>query len=208
MLRTIPFIIAALGQVGVNGAKAKMYAPILRELGKKHHLDPVTLIVMIDGESQWNPSRVNSIGCIGLGQHCLQYQYKFCQKGAGYNKAKCDAKKAPYFNGPYNLRRTAAAITANRRMCNKKTNKRTKKSRSQWRHWMPSYGGYNKPKLGIWCGQKRVKTKRGYKWVNVKIPKRISKYMAKRKRIIRAISRRRSKSSKRSRRKRSTRKRS
>jgi hypothetical protein len=191
MFRSIPFIIAALGHVGVHGGKAKSYAPILQEMGKKHHLDPVTLIVLIDGESKWNPSIVNSIGCIGLGQHCLQFQYKFCRKGAGYNKAKCDAKKAPYFNGPFNLRATASSISVNRRYCNKKTNKRTKKSRSQWRHWFPSYGGYNKPSKGIWCGQKRVKTKRGWRWRNVAIPKRIAMYMKKRKRIIRAISRKR-----------------
>lgn len=191
MFRSIPFIIAALAQVGVTGQKAKSYAPLLQAEGKKHHLDPVTLIVLINGESGWNPQLVNSIGCIGLGQHCLQFQYKFCRKGADYDKAACDAKKAPYFNGPFNLSATAGAISANRRMCNTKTNKRTKKGRSQWRHWMPSYGGYNKPKQGIWCGQKRVRTKRGYRWRNVPIPKRINKYMQQRKRIIRAVRRKR-----------------
>ena len=204
MLRSIPIIIALLGQVGVKGQKAKTYAPILQEVGKKHRLDPATLIVLIDGESHWNPGLVNSIGCIGLGQHCLQYQYKFCQKGSNYNKAQCDAKKAPYFSGPFNLRATARAITTNRKFCNKKTNKRTKASRSQWRHWLPSYGGYNSPKRGIWCGQKRVKTKRGYRWRNVPIPKRIKMYMAKRVQIIKAVSRRRSKRSRKSRRRWST----
>lgn len=191
MLRSIPFIIAALAQVGVTGQKAKSYAPILQEEGKKYNIDPVTLIVLINGESGWIASRVNSIGCVGLGQHCLQFQYKFCRKGAGYNKAACDAKKAQYLSGPFNLRATASSINTNRKFCNKKTNKRTKKSRSQWRHWLPSYGGYNKPKQGIWCGQKRVKTKRGWRWKNVAIPKRISKYMRKRKRIIRTLRRKR-----------------
>jgi len=191
MFRSIPFIIAALGQVGVTGQKAKSYAPLLQQECKKHHIDPVTLIVLIDGESGWNPSKVNHIGCIGLGQHCLQYQLKVCQQGASYNKAKCDAKKAPYFNGPFNLRATASSITTNRNFCNEKTNKRTKKSRSQWRHWLPSYGGYNKPKQGVWCGQKRMKTKRGYRWRNVAIPKRIVQYMKKRKRIIRNLRRKR-----------------
>ena len=193
MLRSIPFIIAALGQVGVTGQKAETYAPILQQEGKKHGIDPVTLIVLIDGESKWNPGLVNSIGCIGLGQHCLQFQYGVCRQGPTYNKAKCDAKKAPYFNGPFNLRATASSISINRKFCNKKTNKRTKASRSQWRHWMPSYGGYNKPSQGIWCGQKRVKTKRGYRWENVPIPKRITKYMDKRKRIINALKRQRRK---------------
>lgn len=191
MLRSIPFIIAALAEVGVSGPKAKIYAPILQEQGKKYNIDPVTLIVLVDGESKWNPGVINSIGCVGLGQHCLQFQFKFCQKGPSYNKAQCDAKKAPYLNGPFNLRATARAIYNNRKFCNKKTNKRTKKSRSQWRHWFPSYGGYNRPKQGIWCGQKRVKTKRGWRWRNVAIPKRISEYMKKRKRIIRKLRRRR-----------------
>ena len=186
MFRTIPFIIAALAQVGVTGQKAKSYAPILQAEAKRNNLDPVTLIVLINGESGWNSSRVNSIGCIGLGQHCLQFQFKFCQKGASYNKAQCDAKKAPYFNGPFNLRATASSITVNRKFCNKKTNKRSKKTRNQWRHWMPSYGGYNNHKGNrVWCGQRKVKGR----WRNVKIPKRIRTYMERRKRIIRAVSR-------------------
>lgn len=187
MIRSIPFIIAALAEVGVTGPRAQTYAPILQEVGSKHHIDPVTLIVLFDGESNWNSTRINSIGCAGLGQHC----FPVCNpKSSSYDKDKCQTKRAPYLSGPFNIRATAKAIHINRDFCNKKTSKRTKKSRSQWRHWLPSYGGYNSPKRGIWCGQKRVKMKRGYRWENVEVPKRIQQYMSKRKKIIRVVSRR------------------
>lgn len=182
MYRSIPFIVLALAEVGVSAPRAKSYAPLLQELGKKHNLDPVTFITIVKGESGWRETIVNSIGCVGLGQICLS-NYSVCQRG--FDNAACKAKKAQLQNGHYNLRAMANAITLNRRMCNKRTGKRSKKTRNQWRHWLPSYGGYNKPKLGIWCGQRKVKGK----WKNVVIPKRISKYMKRRKRIINAVSR-------------------
>lgn len=165
-----------------------MYAPVLQSIGVKHNLDPVTVIVLMAGESSNNSSKVNSINCVGLGQICVEANYAYCKPGKGYNKAQCDAKIAQLKNPIYNLRTTAAGITANRKYCNKKTKKRTKKSRNQWRHWMPSYGGYNnygKRWKGVWCGQRKVKGK----WKNAKIPKRIRGYMERRKRIIQAVSR-------------------
>jgi hypothetical protein len=187
MFRSIPVILALLAEVGVTGPRAKTYAPVLQEVGKKHNVDPATIISIVKGESGWRAGIVNSLGCVGLGQICLG-NYSVCQNGQR-NSAACQAKKKQLQNGVYNLRVMGQAITANRKMCNKRTNKRTKKSRSQWRHWLPSYGGYNKPKQGIWCGQKRVKTKRGMRWRNVPIPKRIVQYMKRRKRIIRAVNR-------------------
>lgn len=186
MFRSIPVILALLAEVGVTGSRAKTYAPVLQELGKKHNVDPATIISIVKGESGWRAAIVNSVGCVGLGQICLR-NYPVCRNG--FNNAACQAKKAQLQNGVYNLRVMASAITSNRNFCNKKTNKRTKATRSQWRHWLPSYGGYNKPKQGIWCGQKRVKTKRGMRWRNVPISKRIVQYMKRRKRIIRAVNR-------------------
>jgi hypothetical protein len=195
MFRSVPIIIAMLGEVGVSGARAKTYAPVLQELGKKHHIDPATLIVLVAGESGWREGTVNHLGCVGLGQHCVSALYGFCRKGTEYDKVRCDAKISQLKNGVYNLRATAAAISKNRAFCNDKTNKRSKKSRSQWRHWLPSYGGYNSPSKGIWCGQKRVKTKRGWRWRNVPVPKRIAKYMKERTRLIRAVTHKRRKKS-------------
>ena len=184
MFRSIPFILLALAEVGITGPRAQTYATILQEEGKKRNFDPVTVVVLIAGESSGRTSIVNSQGCVGLGQICLS-NYKFCQKGVNFDGARCDAKKKQLQSGPYNLRVVAAAITANRKMCNKRTGKRSKKTRNQWRHWLPSYGGYNGRPRGVLCGQKKVKGR----WRNVKIPKRISKYMKRRKQVIRAVSR-------------------
>ena len=188
MFRSIPFIIAALAEVGITGATARVYAPILQEEGKKRHFDPVTVIVLIAGESSGRTKIVNPLGCVGLGQVCLS-NYKVCQKGNKpdtYNVAKCEAKKRQLQHGPSNLRAIAAGFSANRKFCNEKTNKRTKKTRNRWRHWLPSYGGYNNYKgNNVWCGQKKVKGK----WKNVAIPKRIKGYMERRKRIVKAVSR-------------------
>lgn len=191
MFRSIPFIIALLGEVGVSGPRAQAYAPVLQDIGVKHDVDPATIISLVKGESGWREHVVNSVGCVGLGQVCLG-NYAVCRDGKT-NSVACKAKKAQLQNGAYNLRVVGEAISSNREFCNKKTSKTSKKTRSQWRHWLPSYGGYNRPKQGIWCGQKRVKVKKGshYVWVwkNVPIPKRIVQYMERRKRIIKAASR-------------------
>jgi len=188
MFRSIPVILALLAEVGVTGPRAKMYAPVLQEIGKKHHVDPATIISIVKGESGWRAGVVNSVGCVGLGQICLS-NYTVC-RGGKRKSAACQAKRASLQNGVYNLKVMAQAISSNRSFCNKKTNKHTKATRNQWRHWLPSYGGYNRPRQGIWCGQRRVKTKRGIRWRNVAIPKRIVQYMKRRKRILRAVRRR------------------
>lgn len=186
MTRSVAFILALLAEAGVTGPRAKTYAPVLRELGIQHKVDPATIISIVKGESGWRETIVNSRGCVGLGQVCLG-NYPVCK--TGLNTAACQAKKQQLQNGVYNLRVVAQAITLNREFCNKKTNKRSNKTRSQWRHWMPSYGGYNNPNKGIWCGQKRVKTRKGWRWKNVPIPARITQYMKFRKHIIHAVNR-------------------
>ncbi len=184
MFRSIPFILLALAEVGITGPRAKVYAPILQEDGKKRGFDPITVVVLIAGESSGRTKIVNHLGCVGLGQICLS-NFKYCKKGKHYDGVRCEAKKKQLQSGPYNLRAIASAITVNRKMCNKRTGKRSKKTRSQWRHWLPSYGGYNKLKKGILCGQKKVKGR----WKNVPIPRRISGYMKRRVRVIKAVKR-------------------
>lgn len=212
MFRSIPVIIALLGEVGVSGVRAKVYAPVLQEVGVKHNLDPATIISLVTGEASWNPSLVNPLGCVGLGQHCVKSIYPYCKPASPkYNRAQCDSKIAQLKNPIYNLRSIGRSITTARKWCNEYTNKRTKKSRSKWRHWMPQYGGYAgvpdslgrkanvSKKHGVWCGQEYVCTKRKGKrclkrsWRNVPIPKRIRQYMARRRKIINAVSKKRRK---------------
>ncbi len=198
MFRSLHVIVAALKIIGVSEGTAKSWAPEIQRQAKKHRFDPITMVVMIEGESHGNPNLVNSIGCVGLLQVCPQFLYPYCKKGKSFNKAKCDAKKAQLKNPIVSIRMTANSITANRKFCKKLTG-----SPNLWRHWMPSHGGYNKgnhkKKTGVWCGQKYVCKKRKGKrclkrgWVNVPIPKTIQRYMKRRRQIIKRLSRRRKK---------------
>jgi hypothetical protein len=183
MIRSIPVIVAALQFAAPNMSKptATMYAKIIQEEAKNRRFDPFTMISLIRGESHWNPNLVNHIGCVGLGQVCPQFSYPYCKKGKStYDRAKCDAKRTQLKSGPYNIRLIAASITANRKFCKKKV------GIANWRHWMASHGGYNKPSKGIWCGRK--KNKRG-RWRNVAIPKTISRYMKYRRLLIKKFAR-------------------
>ncbi len=178
--------------MGITGPSAPAYAQILQEEGEKRNFDPVTVIVLVAGESSWRPHVVNYMNCVGLGQICLS-NYAYCRNG-GLNSDKCQAKKAQLQNGLYNLRQVAGSITAQRKFCNNLTNKRTRKTRNRWRRRLPSYGGYNdrrrgslKKKRGVWCGQRY--NRRNGKWRNVDIPETILKYMRRRKKIINTVRR-------------------
>ena len=201
MLRSLPFIIAALRMTGLSAGTAGAWAPTIQKQAVKHHIDPITLVALLEGESGGRTGVVNHLGCVGLFQVCVKFIYPYCKKGSSYNKAKCDAKVAQLKNPLVNIAYAAGSISSNRKFCNKLTNKTTRKTRNQWRHWFPSHGGYNKGSLrhktGVWCGQKYVCTKRRGKrcvrrgWRNVAIPKTIQKYMKRRRQIIRQVRRRR-----------------
>jgi len=186
MWRSLKFITLALKMVGINHL-APTIAPTIQAEAKARNFDPITMVVLIAGESHGNAGKVNHIGCVGLGQVCVKFIYPYCKK-ATYDKKRCDAKIAQLKNPITNIRRTAAGITANRKMCNKLTRK-NRRTRNRWRHWLPSHGGYNKgnfrKKTGVWCGQT---LKRG-RWVNVPIPNRIQKYMRRRLKVIKAVRR-------------------
>jgi len=199
--RSEHFIGEALAMVGV---KSKSYRQVLakaiRAAAIKHNFDPITMIAVIEGESHFNPSLVNSIGCVGLGQICVKAMHHFCKPAhPTYSKAKCDSRIASLKNPVVNINTTASSFTSNRKLCNRITNKHSRSTRNLWRHWLPSHGGYNKgslrKKTGVWCGQKYVCTKRKGKrcvkkgWRNVPIPKRISGYMKRRIQLIKAVNR-------------------
>jgi transglycosylase-like protein with SLT domain len=183
MWRSIPFIVAALQEAGVrNHDVAERYATVIQEEAIERNFDPITMVALFEGEAGFNPSVVNASGCVGLGQICVQAKYEYCRPGALFDEARCNAKIGQLKDPVYNIRTAAAAFEKNREFCNKMTNKRTAKTRSQLRHWLPSYGGYNDRRRGIWCGQRKVKGR----WKNVRLPKRVAQYMVRRKQLIRA----------------------
>jgi hypothetical protein len=183
MVRSIAIIIAALQLAAPNMGKptAKSYAELIQKEARERRFDPFTLIAMVYYESHWNPTLVNHIGCVGLGQVCPQFIWPYCADGKHYDKFRCEQKKAELQNGHYNLQLIASSITANRKFCRKKV------GIANWRHWLPSHGGYNSSSKGIWCGRKLVKGR----WRNVPIPKSITRVMKYRRQLIRKLTKRR-----------------
>jgi hypothetical protein len=55
------------------------------------------------------------------------------------------------------------------------------------KNWLAGYGGYSRPKQHIFCGRKRVRTKRGYWWKDLPTPKPIADIIAARKAMIRKL---------------------
>ena len=115
MVRSLVIIIAALQLAAPHMSKptAKSYAKLIQKEAKERRFDPFTMIALVRGESHWNPSLVNRIGCVGLGQVCPQFLWSYCNTGGEhYDKFRCEQKKAELMNGHYNLQLIARSITA------------------------------------------------------------------------------------------------
>jgi len=182
MKRSLPVIVAAIQYAapGMSKTTATSYAKLIRKEAIDRRFDPFTMVAMVYYESHWNPTLENHIGCVGLGQVCPQFLWPYCNSGGEkWDQFRCKQKKAELKNGFYNLKLIAQSITANRKFCRKKV------GIANWRHWLPSHGGYNSSSKGIWCGRKRIKGR----WRNVAIPKTVSRIMVYRKKLIRKFAR-------------------
>jgi len=173
MHRSITVIVAAilLTQPNMSRTTAEGYAKVVQEEASKRHFDPYTVVSMVHFESRWQAG-VESGGCVGLGQVCLS-NYPFCRQDPTGDR--CQAKRASLLDGVANLRAVGAAITANRRFCRKKT------GRAKFHHWLASYGGFNKPGEGHWCGQRKVRGR----WRDLPIPHIVNRVMKRRRKLMR-----------------------
>ena len=177
MHRSLAAIVCAisLSQPTMSSGTAKGYARVVQEEADARHFDPFTLVSMVHWESRWIASASNG-PCMGLGGVCLT-NYRCCQSDP--DGACCAEKRACLLDGGCNLRAAAAAITANRAYCRRTT------GRALFRHWLPSYGGYNEPPSRT-CGQMR--TARG--WTNLPVPPLAMRVMRYRRELIRRCGRR------------------
>ena len=161
-LKVITLAIQFAAPPSMPKATAEQYAKVIQEEAQARDFDPLMLVAMVHNESRWHRSAYNSVNCVGLGQVCLS-NYEYCRNDI--SNEKCQAKKQQLYDGVYNLRVIAASVSDNSAFCRKKT------GRSEWRHWLFSHGGYNKPSQNLWCGQKKT----GRDWREVPPPKTIVK---------------------------------
>ena len=158
MHRALSVIISAilLTQPKMSTTLVTQYAKVVQQEAVEHHFDPYTMVAMVHFESRWKSDVTNGVH-IGLGQISLMNAH-YCREDL--ESALCQARKVYLFDGSNNLRAAADSITANRRFCRKKT------GRAKFHHWLSSYGGFNKPNEGVWCGQKKVRGR----WRDVPVP--------------------------------------
>jgi hypothetical protein len=177
MHRALTVIAAAilLTQPTMSETTARAYAKVVQAEAVEHYFDPFTMVAMVHYESRWR-SNVTNGQCVGLGQICLT-NYSYCRSNP--KGVQCLSKKIDLLDGATNLRTAADSITANRRFCRKKT------GRAKFHHWLASYGGFNKPKAGVWCGQKKVRGR----WRDVPVHHLTDRVMKRRRTLMRRLTR-------------------
>lgn len=151
----IAAIVAAilLSQPAMSRPLAASYARTISKEAREHSIDPLTMVAMIHYESRWNAS-IERNDCVGLGQICLSTQPE-CKAGTDNNQ--CESTRLELKNGHHNIKMMASFINMNRDFCKRKT------GRAETRHWLASYGGFNEPGRGVYCGRKKVRGR----WVDV-----------------------------------------
>jgi len=168
----------------LNPAKAKLWAGILQKQARERSFCPYTGIAIVWNETGRTCNETltfkhHSGFYVGLGQ-INAYHRKACRDG-GLQSPGCRARIAELQNGAYNLRRMAASITANRKMCRKRTG-----HSALFARWLSSYQGFNNyargGRSGVWCNMR--KDRRG-RWRDVKVPKLTRKVMRYRRHLLR-----------------------
>ena len=181
MIRALPAVVAALHWLapGLPPTVVRNYATVIQQQAAERSFDPYTLAAIVDNETgrTWNARVMDKSAqqCIGLAQICLS-NYPTC-RDSNFKSAWCLEQKARLQDGVYNLRTAAALITANRRMCRRRTGKPALFAR-----WLASYQGANRPSRGILCNQKR--DARGL-WRDRRAPRVTRKVMARRRELVR-----------------------
>ena len=168
----------------INKAKAKVWGGILQKQAKQRSFCPYTGVAII-----WNETgktcnerltfKHHSGFYVGLGQ-INAFHRKECREG-GLESPGCKMRISELQNGAYNLRRMSMGITANRKMCRKRTG-----HPALFARWLSSYQGFNisRGRKGVWCNMRR--DKRG-RWRDVKVPHLTRKVMRYRRQLLRTL---------------------
>jgi hypothetical protein len=170
----------SISNPSISKGKRSALAKLLIKVAKKHNFDPLSGWAIIDHESDWRPKAVGPDGeDIGLAQ--IRYtQSRVCRKDR--DSKACQARRESLFDPAVNIGAMAHAITAWRELCEKKTGRAP-----NMQNWLAGYGGYSRPKEGIFCGRKRVKTKKGVRWKELPVPTPVADIISARKSMIRRL---------------------
>lgn len=166
------------------------YAQVLQAEGKRHHIDPLDVVVLIRHESRWHSHAVSQDGeDLGLGQIRARFD-PACRKDQNpvdEPSPECHRARQRLLDPIYNLRRTFAALAQWRTKC------RTTGSSPSFRELLEGYGGLSDPSSQTLCGKRLVKGK----WRPLPVHPKVQEVLRLRKRLQQALHRR-SKSPKRS----------
>lgn len=159
MIRSVGAILCAL-KLFAPGFEPKVEAAShIRLLSSLHAHDPYTLIGLVQLESGWNPSAVNSkSGAAGLGQ---------------VMPASEDDARA-LLDWHVNLTRTSSLFASWREYC------RDRVGSALFVHWAQGYGGFDLVNKTT-CGHRRV----GRRWVSAPVPAYVTKVLGKRRELVR-----------------------
>lgn len=112
MTRSVAFLTAVLKLVAPSFEPRDEAAAELRELAKKHQLDPLTIVAVVERESGWDPRAIGKLGEVGLGQVMPSNNLTCRTDGAA-----CQEHKAALLDWRINLRETARLMAAHRAYC-------------------------------------------------------------------------------------------
>jgi len=175
MVRSIAVIAWAIGlsQPSLPQTTKTSYAKVVKEVSKKHKIDPFTIVAIGWHESRWRSVVSKDGEDYGIMQIRARYS-KGCRKDL--KSKSCAQAKARLLNPHYNIRRAANHINEWRKTCRKLTRRP-----ALFHRWLHGYGGMGNLKRGIICGQK----KRRGKWRDLPKRKLLLRIMNYRKMLIR-----------------------
>lgn len=152
-------------------------AKLLIRVAKEHNFDPLSGWAIIDHESDWRASAVGPDGeDIGLAQ--IRYTMSEVCRDDRESDA-CLRRRTALMDPETNIRAMTGAITAWRKLCHEKTGRAP-----NMQNWLAGYGGYSRPDDDVFCGRKRVKTKNGWHWKELPVPKAVADIISARKAMI------------------------
>jgi len=109
-LATLALVIANLASMPIKHARG--YAVLIDAAATRSRVPPLLLVAIVDGESHWNPRIMNArSGAAGLGQVLTGA----CARSP--TSEACRVSQAPLFDPETNLRRSAAILRGNWRLC-------------------------------------------------------------------------------------------
>lgn len=139
MIRAVAELVVALSIAAPNFSPRTDAAAELVELGRRHRLDPLTIVAVVKRESGWNPRAIGRLGEVGLGQVHANVMQPCRSSGE-----VCDHYRSSLLDWRFNLRTTARLMEGWRTYC-----RRTVGS-GLARFWLAGYGG----RVGV-CGHVR-----------------------------------------------------